>query len=101
MLRIAFSSAATSLVKVWRIRAWLSKSMTSMTSSRRILFANPIAASCAVARRSFMLALVSRSTASAIGCWTREKNVIACLAPSSKTSKSASVEVADVAWRRP
>ncbi len=37
-----------------------------------------------------MLALVSSRIASAMGCCTREKNVIACLAPSSKISKSDS-----------
>ena len=73
VLRIAFSSAATSLVKLCRMRTWLSKSMTSITSSLRSRRAKPIAASCAVASRSFMLALVSRRIASAIGCCTREK----------------------------
>ena len=36
-----------------------------------------------------MLLLVSRRIASAIGCWMFEKKLMACLAPSSKTSKSS------------
>jgi hypothetical protein len=37
-----------------------------------------------------MLALLSSSSDSAIGCWRREKNVMFCLTPSSKTENSFS-----------
>ena len=43
-----------------------------------------------------MLALVSSSSASAIGRLVRLKNVTSCLTPSSKTLKSLCVEVGDV-----
>src|SRR6185295_9539737 len=53
----------------------LSKSMTSARSCDRSFFANPMAASCAVPSLVSMLALVSRSSASAIGRLVRFKNV--------------------------
>ena len=57
--------------------------------------------SAASARCSSMLALLSSSSDSAIGCWRRVKNVTSCLTPSSKTEKSGCVEIGDVAgWRR-
>ena len=46
-----------------------------------------------------MLALVSSSSASAIGRLVRLKNVTSCLTPSSKTLKSSCLQVGDVARR--
>src|SRR5687767_12138396 len=47
-----------------------------------------VAATCSVVRLASMLALLSSSSDSAIGCCSRLKNVTSCLMPSSNTEKS-------------
>jgi hypothetical protein len=89
--RIAFSSAAASFVNVCWITTRLSKSMTCATSCGRMRLTNPLAASCAVASLSSMLALVSSRIDSAIGSCVRVKNDRSCFTPSSNTTKSSCV----------
>ena len=84
------------LVNFCSTSARLSKPMTSPRSVGRSLRTNPMAASCAVAMRSSMLELVSMSSDSATGRLLRLKRVSSCLTPSSKISKSFSVEIGDV-----
>ena len=77
------------LVKVCRMMTRLSKLTISARSCGRRRLAKPIAASCAIGSRVSMLALVSSSSASAIGRLVRLKKVTSCLTPSSKTLKSS------------
>ena len=98
--RMAASSAALSAVNPCAISTRLSKSITCARSCSRMRCAKPTAASCATSSRSSMLALVSMSSDSAIGRLDLLKYSSSCLAPSSKTVKSALFEVGEVAVLR-
>jgi hypothetical protein len=81
---MASSSSDLLDVNGWRISTRLSKSTTCAISAGLSRRTNSVADFCNVSSLSSMLALLSRSRDSAMGCWRLLKKVSSCFTPSSK-----------------